>query len=138
MGTYPNQKFEKSWMSQDITREVVEWAESFGKYLSEDRNALTTGQLRKFYGEVKRIEANPDNLSSKIVMLKPLLAYAVGRDKNAGGNKTKIKEFAEEMQKGVDAVLDGNEIDDIKARYNHFVKIFEAVVAYHKFYGKEK
>lgn len=136
MGTYPNQKFVKSWISQDITREVVEWAESFGKYLSED-NALTTGQLRKFYGEVKRIEANPDNLSSKIVMLKPLLAYAVGRDKKGEGNKTKIKEFAEEMQKGVDAVLDGNE-KDIKARYNHFVKIFEAVVAYHKFYGKEK
>lgn len=38
-------------------------------------------------------------------MLKPLLAYAVGRDN--GKYKTKIKEFAEEMQKGVDAVLEG-------------------------------
>lgn len=135
MGMYPNQKFEKSWISQDISREVVEWAESFGKFLSEGPNALTTGQLRKFYGEVKRIETNPDNQKSSIVMLKPLLAYAVGRDN--GKYKTKIKEFAEEMQKGVDAVLEGDG-SNIRTKYNHFVKIFEAVVAYHKFYGKDK
>ncbi len=135
MEKYPNQKFEKSWISQDISREVVEWAESFGKYLSEAevrKKALTTGQLRKFYGEVKRIETNPDNLKPNIVMLKPLLAYAVGRDKG-----TKIREFADEIGKGIDAILDGKE-SDIRANYNHFVKIFEAVVAYHKFYGNEK
>lgn len=136
MATYPNQKLEKSWIYADITKDVVDWADSFGKFLCTGSNALTTGQLRKFFGEVKRIEINVDDNKTDIVMLKPLLAYAVGRDKDRNGNnKTKIKEFAEEINKGIDAVLDGK---DLKSDFSHFVKIFEAIVAYHKFYGAKE
>ena len=66
-------------------------------------------------------------------MLKPLLAYAVGRDKNNKGiNKTRIEEFTEEVTKAIDAVLAGN---DLKANYKNFVNILESIVAYHKRYG---
>lgn len=138
MNDYPNQKFQKSWVNQDINADVVRWAESFGRYLSEGNNALTTGQLRKFFGEVKRIETNPSAHKADIVMLKPLIAYAVGRDKDPkGNNKTKIKEFGEEISKGIDAVLDGEE-SSLKQNFGRFVKIFEAIVAYHKFYGAKE
>lgn len=139
MGTYPNQKLEKSWIYADITKDVVDWADSFGKFLctgNANANALTTGQLRKFFGEVRRIEINVEDNRSDIVMLKPLLAYAVGRDKDKkGNNNTKIKEFAEEINRGIDAVLEGK---DLKSDFSHFVKIFEAIVAYHKFYGAKE
>lgn len=65
-------------------------------------------------------------------MLKPMLAYAVGRDKK----KTKTKEFGEEMSKGIDAIRLEDEVH-AKNDFKNFLKIFEAIVAYHKFYGGE-
>lgn len=135
MEKYPNQKLKSDWIHSDITEEVAKWAESFGKYLTENgnRKPLTTGQIRKFYGEVKRIGADIELNKTDIVMLKPLLAYAVGRDKNnRGDNKTKIKEFEEEMRTALSAIrYDNNLVSDFK----NFEQLFEAIVAYHKFYG---
>jgi CRISPR-associated protein Csm2 len=137
MATYPAQHLDKQWIYKDITEDVVEWADSFGKFLCSEQGTkpLTTGQLRKFFGEVKRIETNLSSNKADIIMLKPLLAYAVGRDKNDGRNKTKIDKFSEEMNRGIDAVIDGK---DLKSDFSHFVKIFEAIVAYHKFYGAKE
>ena len=50
-------------------------------------------------------------------------------------NKTHIKEFAEEVEKGIDAVLNGK---NLKSDFNNFVKIIEAIVAYHKYYGGQE
>lgn len=137
MATYPAQHLDKQWIYKDITEDVIEWTDSFGKFLcsAQGTDPLTTGQLRKFFGEVKRIETNLGSNKADIIMLKPLLAYAVGRDKKDGRNKTKIDKFAEEMNQGIDAVLDGK---DLKSDFSHFVKIFEAIVAYHKFYGAKE
>ncbi len=138
---YPEQKLEKSWIYQGITQDVVLWADSFGEYLCQNdgnKKPLTTGQLRKFFGEVKRIEANIDGDLTGVIMLKPLLAYAVGRDKNNRGvNCSKIEEFAKEINTGIDAVIEGKE-GDRKLYFKNFVKIFEAIVAYHKFYGAKE
>lgn len=139
MAKYPEQKLEKDWIYAPITPEIVKWTESFGKFLcayeeeKPQKKAMTTGQLRKFFGEIKRIEADVEKYKADVVMLKPLLAYAVGRDKNNKGiNKTRIEEFTEEVTKAIDAVLAGN---DLKANYKNFVNILESIVAYHKRYG---
>ena len=62
MYEYPKPlKFE--WMQSEITDEAVEWTKSFGKYLtqfSDGLKALTTSQIRKFFGELKRIQADPE------------------------------------------------------------------------------
>lgn len=138
---YPQQKLEKRWIQHGITPDIVLWAESFGHKLCEEtdgKKPLTTGQLRKFFGEIKRIEANADMNLTDLLMLKPLLAYAVGRDKNnQGKNRTKIDEFAKEITKGIDAVIEGPE-KERKSYFNNFVNIFEAIVAYHKFYGAKE
>lgn len=142
---YPQQKFEKKWIYAPITPMIIGWTESFGKYLcaynesNPTKKALTTGQLRKFFGEVKRIDADVIKHREDLIMLKPLLAYAVGRDKKKLGkdfiNKTRIDDFADEITKAIDAVLDGN---NLKEDFKKFVKILEAIVAYHKRYGGQE
>ena len=133
---YPEQKLDPKWVHTPMTQDIVDWCESFGQYLaignqSKVRNGkftgnpkMTTSQLRKFFGEVKRIEMQNEIDFSDVVMLNPLLAYAVGRD----DKKTVIKDFQQEISKAISEIKD-------KKDFQNFVKIFEAIVAYHKLYG---
>ena len=123
------------WITDGITPDAVEWAENFGKYLASDNGVkpLTTNQLRKFFGEIKRIEAEGKCNISELIMLKPLLAYSVGRDKG----KTKIRDFAKQITVGVETVIKAESDDKRKSYFNNFVKIFEAIVAYHRYFGGE-
>lgn len=144
MEDYPKQKLDKQWVRNGITPSIVTWTESFGKYLCAfgeqrpEKKALTTGQLRKFFGEVKRIDADVVKHKAEIPMLKPLLAYAVGRDKkstrNGMVNSSRIEEFGKELTNAIDGIRYDND-DILKSDYKNFVQIFESIVAYHKFYG---
>lgn len=116
----------KEEITKGVSEKTVEWAERFGKYLAKNPNAMTTTQIRRFYGEVKRQQVTGWK-PSDFAMLKPKLAYAVGRDKN----KTKIRDFYDEMSKLFPAVTGPKEFDN-------FVKVYEAVVAYHKANAEEK
>lgn len=90
-------------------------------------NKLTTSQLRRFFGEVKRQQLQGYD-ESDFVLLKPKLAYAVGRAKE---ENAKIQDFYYVIANAIDKVQ--NE-DDFK----RFIKIFEAIVAYHKKFSEEK
>lgn len=117
-------------IKEKITKETVMFAERFGEYLARDdsRNggsrAMTSSQLRRFYGEVKRQQINYN--MSDFVLLKPKLAYAVGRDKG-----TKIVDFYKVMTEAMSQVSNEQE-------FGRFVKVFEAIVAFHKANSKEK
>lgn len=132
---YPQDHLNPEWVKTPITIEVVDWCKSFGKFLapssSTDRAALTTSQLRKFFGEVKRIQMQKTLSMADIAMLNPLLAYSVGRDKKNGRNTTRILEFQQEMSKAISAIRPENKDND----FENFINIFEAIVAYHKYYG---
>lgn len=124
----------------NITSTSVEFAKEFGKYLGEDdqvtnkfgisssaKNKLTTNQLRKFFGEVKRLQMQGFDKSS-LLMLKPKLAYAVGRankDSNPNKPQPKINDFYRVISDAIDKVQDEKE-------FKNFIQIFEAIVAYHK------
>lgn len=120
--------FPKSEITGKITTKTVEFAKEFGSYLGTDvKNGykievakLTTNQLRKFFGEVKRQQMKGYN-ETDFVLLKPKLAYAVGRTKG----KSKITDFYEIMSIAIDEVKS-------EAHFKNFIKIFEAIVAYHK------
>ena len=120
--------FPKSEITGKITTKTVEFAKEFGSYLGTDvKNGykievakLTTNQLRKFFGEVKRQQMKGYN-ETDFVLLKPKLAYAVGRTKE----KSKITDFYEIMSIAIDEVKS-------EAHFKNFIKIFEAIVAYHK------
>jgi CRISPR-associated protein Csm2 len=145
MSKYPEKVIQKEWIQNGITEDARAWAESFGKFLcsiedddKQPKGALSTSQLRKFFGEVKRIETDFEKYRQDLVMLKPMLSYAVGRDKKNKGsefrNQTRIVQFEQELSKAIDFIRSDS---SAKSDYKNFVKMFEAIVAYHKFYSKK-
>ena len=89
------------------------------------KEAMSTSQIRRFFGAIKRIQADFENLKSEIILLEPKLAYAVGRDQ---GN-SKIDEFYKEISPLI------REINEDEKKFKNFVSIIEAIVAYHKVQG---
>lgn len=116
-----------------VTNATVEFAKEFGEHLAKEEDneaALTTSQLRKFFGEVKRQQLVGFN-ETEFAMLKPKLAYAVGRAKqNARKNKyQKIEDFNFVISDAIDKVLKSP--DKVRS-FKNFINVFEAIVAYHK------
>lgn len=136
MCKYPEQKLKKEWVQNGVKNDAIEWAKSFGEFLQEKDKTkpLSTSQIRKFFGELKRIQASPEKYKDEVPMLKAKLAYAVGRDIKKGSIQSKIKEFHQEFEKGINSIrFDKNYKNDL----TNFIKIVESVVAYHKYYGGE-
>jgi len=141
--TYDNGRnpLKPDWVQNGFSPETNEWVKSFGEDLTKSpkkgdvgRKALTTGQLRKFFGKVKQIEADFINKKSEIATLEYLLDYSVGRDKK----KSKIVDFSEQLIIAIKFLNKNIDNKDIQFYYKNFVKIFEAIVAYHKFYGGQE
>ncbi len=129
-----NDLIPKEEIQNKVTDVTVQFAERFGKYLTDDdydSEPLTTSQLRKFFGEVKRQQMMKEFDETEFTMLKPKLAYAVGRAKQNGKkNKAqKIEDFFIVITDAIDKVL--NSTDRAKA-FKNFITVFEAIVAYHK------
>ncbi len=128
----------ESEIKNKVTEVTVDFASRFGAFLGKDetekkydkskgkektvvvRKKLSTSQLRKFFGEVKRQQMVGYD-KTDFVLLKPKLAYAVGRaDKGA-----KIEDFYHVLSAAIDCVSN-------KEQFANFIKVFEAIVAYHK------
>lgn len=130
-----NKLIPQSEITDKVTDKTVKFAQEFGSYLGTDdsyidnksgksksaQNKLTTNQLRKFFGEVKRQQMSGYD-QTDFVLLKPKLAYAVGRAKQ---KDSKIKDFYLVISDAIDKVKD-------EQHFKNFIKIFEAIVAYHK------
>ena len=114
----------ESEIKVEVTKVTVQFADDFGRYLGEGGNKLTTSQLRKFFGEVKRQQLQGYN-ATDFVLLKPKLAYAVGRSKSNKSNPNKIVDFYDVMSRAIDLVENDK-------HFKNFIKVFEAIVAYHK------
>ena len=130
-------------ISTAITSSTIDFAKEFGEYLAYDstkRNewgeiekdkkgnkknitALNSTQLRKFFGEVKRQQIKKYE-ESRFVLLKPKLAYAVGRNKD-----NKVRYLYEVLSQAIDIVV---KAEDNNKAFKNFVALFEAIVAYHK------
>lgn len=124
-------QFKKEWVTIEIDPETVRWASEFGAELAKNKSdnygkelrdtKLTTSQLRKFFGEVKRQQAIGYN-STDFILLKPKLAYAVGRTKKTNSC---LHDFYKVMAIAIDSV-------ENEKQFKNFIKLFEAIVAYHK------
>ena len=137
------------WFNNSITPESVDYADKFAQHLVKEEKIpgtsvfvilpLTTSQLRKFFGAVKNIQLNVSIngfSESDFIMLKPKLAYAVGRvrQKNQKCKERRIEDFAEVISSSIDIVVKSA---DKGEAFKNFIKFFEAIVAYHKRYGKD-
>lgn len=143
----------RAWIQSEegLPDGAIKWAYEFGKHLAtgegrDGLNKLSTSQLRKFFGQMKRLQI--DMLSGSIrgnqgshaglLMLKPQLAYAKGRDLKEDRrdrvmkSQTKITDFEDQISKAIDAVEKNN-----KTHFKNFVNLVEAIVAYHKAQGGE-
>ncbi len=103
-------------------------SEKLGKKFADLK--LTSSQLRKFFNEVRSIEAQIDGRFDEqkalILMLKSKVAYSVGKDSSK--TPKEFKDF-------IDACVD--KISDVKD-FNAFMKFFESVVGYYYFHSKFK
>jgi|SRR5690554_2976020 len=132
-------EFKPSWITDEIKQQDIDRISDFSKYLAvkKDRHdsEVTSSQIRKFYGEVKRIQANGVvHEKSTFKMLKPKLAYAVGRQKKS--ERQKLESLYVALSSAINSV-DIDSVDDVtlKKRFSNFTQLFEAIVAYHKFHG---
>ena len=152
----------KNAVEKGVTWETITFAKEFGDYLAREQGdaeeketetrtfkgkeaevevvfkKLTTSQVRKFFGEVKRQQMTGYTPSS-FVLLKPKLAYAVGRaEKKEPRNaeqkieKSKIIDFYDVLVVAIDTVIT-EEKKGNKDAFKNFIAIFEAIVAYHKY-----
>lgn len=110
---------------------LIEEADRLGRALKEKN--LTTSQIRNIFGEVRSIEQEvrvgteklPLSVQRRLLMLKPKMAYQVGRF----GNNQALRALVETLSAAIDRVG-----DDV-GRFHTFVDLFEAILAYHRFYG---
>ena len=137
----------ENWFVEKITPDAVEYANNFSKHLSDELKGrilpLTTSQLRKFFGAVKSLELKVrtngfDVNESEFIMLKPKLAYAVGRARNANRaiNDIRISDLEEVLSCAIDIVM--TKCTTREVAFKNFINFFEAIVAYHKRYVKDK
>ncbi len=111
---------------------IVEIANNKGQEFKN--NGIKTNQIRNFFAAVLSIknkvetmteDFNFEKIKPDLILLKPKIAYAAGR-------QTSIRVFKDFVDELIEAML--NSKDKEKAVQNFFV-IIESVVAYHKFYG---
>lgn len=86
------------------------------------RDEASRTQLRRLYGEVKRIEmlwqgGKEDEAGRRLLLLKPRLYYQAAR-------QSKLKALRQTIEPVIDAV--GGD----RRRFQRFVEFFEAIVAY--------
>ncbi|MDY0389767.1 type III-A CRISPR-associated protein Csm2 [Desulfobulbus oligotrophicus] len=129
-----NQQNVRQWVNHGPDLGLLKMTEQLGSELAKGSGGkLTTSQIRQVFTKLKAIEAKGFDLSEQrlaFMMLKPFLAYASGRD----SRNEALKTFKNTMTWGIDAVLEGDSETETQ-RFNHFCKLFEAVLAYHRAHG---
>lgn len=136
--------FEEKWIKGEngidgkngIDEAAIIFAENFGKRLADIQNdgrpskaAMTTTQIRNFFGEVKRIQASGgyEGKSSDFLLIRPKLAYAEARVLAKQGN-TKVSDFRKVIELAHKCVKNNEQ-------FQNFVDFMEAILAYHKASG---
>ena len=98
-------------------RKFVEYAEEFVKRQNV-KSRISTNQLRNIYEYILKIK---DANSPELYLLKPKLAYLVGR-----------KNIPEQFRKEIENMINNITKDE---QLENFKKFMEAVVAYNKIHG---
>ncbi|SHK45469.1 type III-A CRISPR-associated protein Csm2 [Rhodothermus profundi] len=107
--------------------EIDRIADQMGKAFKN----IKTAQLRNVFAHINRMrtrwrhDQDFQKLRRDLVMLKPRLAYAAGRQRE-------VREMSEAFRKAINAVLASK---DFGEALRNFFDLIEAVVAYHKYYG---
>jgi len=132
------------------------FAEKFGFYLNyyfmnreqnrllkKSKNALSTSQIRNFYGEVRNLQTIlslhenmsddefNDKILKRVLLLRPRLAYSAARTAK-NNNKHRIIDFQAIMDLEISKIINA---ENKRKQFEEFMDFFEAILAYHKAYG---
>lgn len=115
--------FQKDWIEKEANPKMIEYAEEAGRFMAQ--NKLTNSKIRSIYGEIKRIQMGEfDKEKSSFYLLRPKVAYALGRDDSNEGLKLFKKIFDQ-----------ASEYVTNQKSYQNFCNFIEAILAYHKAHG---
>lgn len=115
--------FQNDWILNGANSELVNYAEQAGEFMA--KNGLTNSKIRSIYGEIKRIQMGEfEKEKSSFYLLKPKVAYALGRDEKNEG----LKLFKRIFDRASESVQD-------QKSYLNFCNLIEAILAYHKAFG---
>lgn len=115
--------FKPEWISKEADADLIIYAENAGMFMA--KNGLTNSKIRSIYGEIKRIQmGNFEKEKPSFFLLKPKVAYALGRDERNEG----LKLFKKIFDNASNYVHEGKD-------YLNFCNLLEAILAYHKAYG---
>lgn len=89
---------------------------------------VSTTQLRKFFGTIKKIQADYENSIDEIIMLDPQLAYAVARAKTKN-ERDGLDFLYQELIKPISMVSKNPDLN----KFENFVDLMEGIIAYHKY-----
>lgn len=118
-----NLSFNQAWITSAADRNLVIYAERAGQFMAE--NKLTSSKIRSIYGEIKRIQMSTfEKEKSSFFLLKPKVAYALGREPRNEG----LKLFKLIFDQCFDYVKDN-------ASYVNFCNVMESILAYHRANG---
>lgn len=122
---FSQRPFQKSWIETGADEALPAYAEFMGKTMADQK--LTSSKIRSIYGEIKRIQMGQfEKEKASFFLLRPKVAYAVGRDKENTGLQLFKLVFDESAQC----------VKDDKT-FRHFANFMEAVLAYHRAYAKK-
>jgi CRISPR-associated protein Csm2 len=125
----PIPEMKPHWITSGLDADTVAWAEKCGKILTA--GDLSTSQIRILFGEMRRIQLKGfQQEKTKFLMLKPKMAYLGKRHSNIDA----MPEFKKIIDQGWDIISTANP-DQSETYFNNFMNLFEAVLAYHKYYG---
>lgn len=101
-----------------------------GKYAdnkSEGSMGIKVSQIRRFLDAVRRIEAGLkkgdfEQIKGSIILLRPKLAYAAGREK-------KIKPLMNVLDPAIKSGAESRE------NFEKLLRLIEGIIAYHRYYG---
>jgi CRISPR-associated protein Csm2 len=119
-------------MTEGPSRLMTEQTEVFGTYLAK-RAQLKTSQIRNIFGTVRKIEmiwrpnADPKEVAKaqrQLIMLKPKMKYQAEREWQRN-KSTGVRDLAEVLSPAID------EIGGDRQKFQNFVDLFEAILAYH-------
>lgn len=104
--------------------------DGYAAIIAKELKKLNTNQLRKFFGVVRDIEKKKkwSDIEPELYLLKPKFAVSVGR-------KLIPEDFFKVMNACLNKIDVGETDAEKKENFNTFVKFFEAIVAYHKYYN---
>lgn len=119
---------------------LVKLADRVGETLAEQR--LTTNQIRNVFGTARQIQMRWGKPGSEAerqayrdaILLRPKLAYFAEREKQSKGGKSEGMETLQTVLEPALKLLSDNGQPN-RERFERFVELFEAIVAYHKKHG---